>query len=277
MYMSRIPFNPNLVVDVKSLFQVDIEERDLSVKLNGLFKNSPLRYEKLCFFIDRMEFIRQIKTVSDYLSQMGNRINDQEVNGIQFDFYALRLYLVLSCVDMFATMQYKRFDEWILENCADFNKNMELESYLQKKKEEYFEDYSITSNFKKAIMNSNRRGILESNIVVMDSNNKVYHNDIKKISAALASMRNKYTHEGRRISLPLLNSMIPQMIYIGAIVKDTNGNPIQKRVDGCVSDISNPVENRTYSLLVSPGFDLIEEVYLIAIENARGVFDFLKE
>lgn len=44
-----------------------------------------------------------------------------------------------------------------------------------------------------------------------------------------------------------------------------------------MSDVNNPVENRTYSLLVSPGFDLIEEVYLIAIENARGVFDFLKE
>lgn len=277
MFMSRIPFNPNLKVDVKNLFQVDIEEKELSIKLNELFKNSPLKYEKLCFFIDRMEFIKQIKMVSDYLAQMGNKINDQEVNGIQFDFNALRLYLVLSCVDMFATMQYKKFDEWILENCADFNKNIELKSYLQKKKEEYSEDYSITSNFKKAIMNSNRRGILESNIVVMDSDNKAYPNNIEKISAVLASIRNKYTHEGRRISIPLLNSKMPQLIYIGAIVKDTNGNPIQKRVDGYVSEVNNPVENRTYSLLVSPGFDLIEEVYLIAIETARGVFDFLKE
>ena len=173
--LTRIPFNPNLIDDLRKLFCVDIEPKDLEDKLVKLFSYKPVGYEKLANFVDRIELVEHLEDISDYLESIGNSFDNKEVNGIQADFYALRMYLVLSCIDIFATMQYKRFDEWILNNTDDYDKQSDIKDYLKRKICEYKADYGISSNFKKAIRNSTSRVRLETNITVMDANGNTYN------------------------------------------------------------------------------------------------------
>ena len=277
--LTRIPFNPNLIDDLRKLFCVDIEPKDLEDELVKLFSYKPVGYEKLANFVDRIELVEHLEDISDYLESIGNSFDNKEVNGIQADFYALRMYLVLSCIDIFATMQYKRFDEWILNNTDDYDKQSDIKDYLKRKICEYKADYGISSNFKKAIRNSTSRVRLETNITVMDANGNTYNRDIDKICESLVRIRNKYTHEGRRITMPPSNGNNPYVIFGGSIVKDCEGSPIYDKPVTIMSDecFDSPfIENRIDKLVVQPGFDLINELRIIAIENARFNYSFLK-
>jgi hypothetical protein len=76
--------------------------------------------EKLNVFIDRIEFIHHLKLVSDFAVQSHFRILGQEVRGIQWDIKALRVYLSLTCIDIFhSSGDHKTHFENVFLNTSD--------------------------------------------------------------------------------------------------------------------------------------------------------------
>jgi hypothetical protein len=105
-------FNPNFAEDVvkfmglqssaaRVLEDIERSERSDPLTIEQIESGELTLRERLNALIDRVEFIGHLQLVADAALASGCVLLGQEVNGIQWDIKALRLYLALTCIDIF--------------------------------------------------------------------------------------------------------------------------------------------------------------------------------
>jgi len=105
-------FNPNFGEDVIKFMGLRSSAKRVRDDIKRINESNPLTpeqiesgeltlCERLNALIDRVEFIGHLQLVSDATSRSGYVLMGHEVNGIQWDIHALRLYLALTCIDIF--------------------------------------------------------------------------------------------------------------------------------------------------------------------------------
>ncbi len=105
-------FNPNFNYDVIKFMDLQCTAEQVSHDIELADQNSPLSpeqiksgeltlKERLNALIDRVEFIGHLDLVKNAAGASGYVLLGQEVTGIQWDIKALRLYLALTCIDIF--------------------------------------------------------------------------------------------------------------------------------------------------------------------------------
>lgn len=173
MKIKQIVYNPNFWIDVKEIFNLSMNIEEIKNQVNKIETGNPLSiaqsnagdlsYElKLITFIDRVEFIKHLKILSEHAKNKNFVIDGHEVNGVDWDINALRLYLSLTCIDIFfnASNHKEHFD-------IVFDKITEI---LQRE---------LTGNLK----------IIENNVDI---------SNIKEYALFFYNIRNSYTHAGIR-------------------------------------------------------------------------------
>lgn len=99
-------FNSNFYSDVVRFMELRCSEEEAKKHIeavdtaNQLSEGQSLK-ERLNAFIDRIEFISHLSLISKFAVQSEFTVLGQEVNGIHWDIKALRLYLALTCIDIF--------------------------------------------------------------------------------------------------------------------------------------------------------------------------------
>lgn len=88
---------------IEALKQIDDVNRKNPPKPNEIKAGQLSLKERLNALIDRIEFIKHLDVVSKLAVISKFRLLGQEVEGIHWDIKALRLYLALTCVDIFYT------------------------------------------------------------------------------------------------------------------------------------------------------------------------------
>jgi len=196
--VTQFVWNPNFLSDVINILDLNIDENGIKQHLDQIKENKVTYYEKLRTLIDRIEFIKHLKIVSDEAEKNNFRFSGEEVVGIHWDIHALRLYLSLTCIDILSS-NFETFDKWIIDNCQDVNSYQDIKKYIKKKADEYATIFRISSSFAKAFHNSSDmlKARITDNISVIDSSG-IKHNDLATIICYFYRIRNKYTHEGRR-------------------------------------------------------------------------------
>lgn len=261
--IAKIGFNPNLFEDIKTTLGLSSTLANTEQMLSELAKKRPTAYDKLVAFTDRIEFIDHLEHVKNAAIKNDFMFDEHEVHGIDNDIDALKLYLVLSCIDMVAKMRpYETFDVWLTSNCDDFKGDIPLKEYIKKKSIDYYEQEGISSGFRNAILNSSLeiRNKLTANLKTYEKGNM--SNDIEDIIQFLKNIRNKYTHEGSRVYYLPASSNCPCIVMIGARIKDLDG------------DVA--VENRSgKSLLINSKFDLVSTLKEIAVQLCKKELNFI--
>lgn len=207
-WMLTIGYNPHFLGDLREMLNLQLPEAELQAKLDELENHKPTIRDKLDTFTDRMEFVEQLSLVKSMIQKNGFMIDGHEVDGMDTDIGALRLYLSLTCIDIFASTHFKTFDEWLPDNCGDFEQGRKtLKDYISRKAKEYKDSYGVSSNFQKAFQNASDeiRNALLNNITMLDID--LGKNLIKPkpcttlddIVGFMLAVRNKYTHEGERV------------------------------------------------------------------------------
>ena len=105
MYELKIGYNPHLLSDIKKIFKLSMNEDEIHNFINQWDRIKPAYYEKLVAFIDRFEFIDHLEFVKEEAVQNKFKFAGHEVDGIDNDIDALRLYLTLSCIEIAAAIQ----------------------------------------------------------------------------------------------------------------------------------------------------------------------------
>ena len=167
-------YNPNFYSDVIRYLRLTQSKDDVSKQIETISERYGLTSEekesgeltmkeKLTVFIDRVEFIQHLRLVSDFVVQSRFRILGQEVNGLHWDIHALNVYLALTCIDIFyrKAITHKTHFENILLNTSN-----EIKDRLTK------------------------------NVAVESATGVT--SDLKEIAEYLYSIRNYYTHSGKR-------------------------------------------------------------------------------
>jgi len=84
----EIVYNPNFHSDIEEILGISISEEAIRQLNAG-------SYSKLSAFINRIEFIRHLQDVKTEAIDSQFKLGNNEVNGIDKDIDALRLYLDL--------------------------------------------------------------------------------------------------------------------------------------------------------------------------------------
>jgi len=233
-------WNPNFLEDLVEFLQLDFLKQDLNNLLDFINKKSPTTYEKLETLVDRIEFIFHLSVITEFVKKKKYILNNYELNGINWDIDALRLYLALTCVDILS-INFEPFDKWLVKNCSDFDSGYQLSEYIKSKSDKYRNSFQLSSNFSRAFSKSSIkiREDICNNVQVI--NGAEATNDLGKIVSYLYRIRNKYTHEGRRFhSSPL------------RIDRNQNIGPRDEE-----------------TLKIEAGFDLTDAILQIAKEQAN--------
>jgi len=181
--------NPNFLQDVKDYLDLSLSKEQIDEHINSITitKNlSPVEIragdldmkEKLIAFIDRVEFIKHLNILSINAKKQRFRIDGNEVVGVDMDINALRLYLSLTCIDIFKS-----------ENSH---------------KEQFIKTFENTTD--------NLKDLLVTHIKIRDLDGNET-NELKDIAEFLYNVRNYYTHSGKRfhilenISVPLIQNL----------------------------------------------------------------------
>jgi len=157
MSIIKIGFNPNLYHDIKTILELTMDEYEIKkfvMQLDEKDKINKLSYcDKLISFIDKMEFIDHLNYVKKEAIHKKFIIGGHEVRGLDNDLDALRLYLTISCIEIVAKMQpHHTFENWLikcLKKCDDFERETLLRGYMIRKKDEYYNEFGMHSNFRK--------------------------------------------------------------------------------------------------------------------------------
>jgi hypothetical protein len=169
--------NPNCIKDVKSFLRLTIAETEIQKQIDVIDNKHILSQpqkdagdltfkERLNVLIDRIEFIEHLNLVSGHIKSSKFKISEQEVVGLDWDIMSLRIYLALTCWDIF---------------CVDKNHKKRFENIL-----------SNTSDALKSRLSANIR-------LVDENNNKLI--ELKKIAEHLYDIRNDYTHKAKRFHI----------------------------------------------------------------------------
>jgi hypothetical protein len=182
--IQKIVKNPNLVVDMIEYLKLQMAEEGLQKILDGMEQSDPEDYHRLNVFMDRVEFIEHLNSIVDLLASLTEPFTwvDQdsvrkEVRGVENDIESLRLYLALTCVDIYSDKAS-----------------------------------GVTDRFRRAFDNAPSEVINElQNHLRVDGST-----DLSSIVEALYSIRNSYTHDGLRFhhmsNLPVHQS---HQVFIG--------------------------------------------------------------
>lgn len=264
--MIKIGYNPNLAEDIKKYFDLTSSLGEINELLLRLDATKPSYYDRLVAFVDKIEFVEHLNSVRNEARTSDFTFDGKEVNGIDNDIDALNIYLILSCIDMFAALRkHEPFEEW-LPRCTDINDSMSFEEYISIKVTEYKKSFGVSSNFREAILKSSEAKSLSDNLKVltcrfgkvdlldnfMAIEIDITHetNDMEAIVDFLKNVRHKYTHEGSRVYYNHPDS--PSLIIIGVRLKNEY------------------LENRSgIALSVNPRFDLLSVLKKIAVEQCR--------
>ena len=242
MSLRKIVYNPDLLQDTISILNLEMSLDDLRVKLDELREQKPTSVEKLSTLIDRIEFIYHLSVVSQHVEHHAFCFDEVEVVGVDHDIAALRLYLSLTCVDIFA-VNFEPFQMWIVARSSDKSRNEGLQDFLVRKAEEYESKFLLGPSFISAFTEAPVEVVdrLQGSLGV--KTHKGVRRDIEAIARFLYRIRNKYTHEGRRFH-HVAQIPVAQIQMIGPRDEE--------------------------SLVVAPGFDLIESILEVAEEQARA-------
>lgn len=199
--------NPNLLIDINKYLGLDLNQEDLDTL--GKVKSTALN--NLTNLVDRMEFIDHLNTLRMHVQDMGFEINSQEVVGCDDDIRALRVYLALTCIDLFSSSQ--PFTDWLVENVNDFYKNGDAPDfgiYLQEKIKVYERSKSVGFSFRNVIIDASKetQKDLVEHLTVYEGN-KSCSSDIEDIASFLYQIRNAYTHNGFRVNFDERLSQLP--------------------------------------------------------------------
>jgi hypothetical protein len=241
LMLTKIVSNPNFTQDAIDLLDLKMQPSAFTNHLRELHTQKPTSVEKLITLVDRLEFIEHLKTVSDYAMQSEFEIDGHEVVGIDNDIAALRIYLALTCVDIFAT-NFQPFQQWVLEHRIDIEVTETIEDFLKRKSDEYERAFQIGPSFVSAFVQSPPEivSVLQDYLSVRTRGG--LRNDIEIIARFLYRIRNKYTHEGRRFHH----------------TEEFPINQFQK---------IGPRDEE--ALIVSPGFDIVACILDVAIAQSR--------
>ncbi len=190
-------WNPNLLSDVVRILSLNIDKNDLQQRLDQIKKSKVTSYEKLETLMDRIEFIKHLKIVSKEAQNNYFEFNREEVVGIDWDIDALRLYLSLTCIDIFSS-NFETFDDWLVNNCHDFDCDQDFREYICGKSKIYNNEFRVVSNFAGAFHKSSSllKNKITQNLSIVNSSGK--RNNLESLISYFYRIRNKYTHEGRR-------------------------------------------------------------------------------
>jgi hypothetical protein len=227
MSVEQIVFNPNFLNDIKTYFDLKLSDdkiKDIIRETKQSFQLSTEQInageleidEKLETFIDRVEFIGHLNVLSKHAERYNFIIDGQEVQGVHWDINALRLYLALTCIDIFCDRQNHK---------------------------QYFLD--VFNNLPSRLVTE-----LTNYLKIIDDNNETY--DIEQFAEFFYNIRNRYTHSGLRFI--------------------TEGNSIFTLSQTFV--VGTKKNKKKKMLQVQKGFDLIDFVLKISIDNANRIFRF---
>lgn len=150
MYMNVVikdytVFNPNFYEDVLRFMKLQCTKEEIEVQINSVNATHPLSAaqieagglslkEKLNALIDRVEFTHHLEIVSRFAVQSNFDILGQEVRGIHWDIGVLRLYLALTCIDVFceAGSHREQFERAFSDATGDIATTIETKLWLQK-------------------------------------------------------------------------------------------------------------------------------------------------
>jgi hypothetical protein len=223
-------FNPNFASDVIKFLRLEGSHQQVLDRIIEVNNANPLSTEqieagvlnlreKLEAFIDRLEFIGHLDLVSRYVQQEKFILMGQEVQGLHWDINSLRLYLALTCVDIFVdTEQHRDYFERLLCNTST-----ELQD------------------------------IIMHNVKVPDSTQNI-PDTLQKIGLYLYSIRNYYTHAGKRFHL-----FTPQNKDIAQIQKFPVGSLKHKQL----TDIN-----------LAPGFNLTDFILEVVKYDVKRRFNW---
>lgn len=105
-------FNCDFYKDVNKFLDLQLTEKEVQNHIDKISGENPLTEEqikageltlkeRLNALIDRIEFIGHLELVSDLAVKSNFVFLGQEVRGIHWDIRSLRLYLALTCIDIF--------------------------------------------------------------------------------------------------------------------------------------------------------------------------------
>jgi hypothetical protein len=238
-------WDPDFVANSLNYLGLVLNEQEFRSKVQAIRNRAPTQEERLRTLVDRIEFISHLGIVRDYARGKGFILAGQEVRGIQFDIDSLRIYLALTCVDIFS--RFVPFDEWLMSHCNAAQEGESFSELIQRKRDEYKKEFGTTSSFVRAFSECPEQTLrrLENNLTVLTNSGEESSN-IVEIARYLSKVRNKYTHEGRRFHL---SSSVPfdQVQLLGP--RD---------------------ETR---LFIQQGFDLVDAILEVATARARKVLE----
>ena len=219
--------NPNFLTDIKEFFELSLSTTEIEMIIKNKTVQNPLSTDeqnagvleldrKLETFIDRVEFIKHLNILSEHAQKQNFIIDGQEVVGIDWDISALRLYLSLTCIDIF------------------FNANNHKEHF-----ENVFNSIS-------AALNSE----LENNLKRIEDDAEVV--DRKQFAEYFYDIRNSYTHAGLRFHSDGTSKYTLNQEFVVGTKKD----------------------KRIAEIQIEKGFDLIDFILRVSVENAKRVFEF---
>jgi len=105
-------FNPDFYADVVRFMGLNCTEAEAERQVNAVDTGNPLNLaqaqagelslkERLNALVDRLEFIGHLALLSRFAEQSNFVVLGEEMRGVHWDIRALRLYLALTCIDIF--------------------------------------------------------------------------------------------------------------------------------------------------------------------------------
>lgn len=169
-------FNPDFYKDAMRFMGLQCTEADAKRQIEAIDAANPLSQvqletgelslkERLNALVDRVEFIDHLEVVSKFAQQSKFVILKQEVRGIHWDIKALRLYLALTCIDIFCEV-------------ADHRSHFE----------------SVFQN-----LSGDTARLVSDNLTLQKANGTGCN--LKELGLFFYNVRNFYTHAGRRFHI----------------------------------------------------------------------------
>jgi len=202
---SFVVWNPKFeTIETARLLNLKLTGDAFLLYIKKLKQENKCYYEKLEVLVDRIEFIKHLQTIQQELFDILYDPDDTNISGND-EINALRLYLALTCIDLFAGLNWKKFTDWIIDSDSKDSDTIkppnEIVDSIKSKIKDYIDKYGTGNNFREALSRSDMKTIFEANLEIVDLEKSPpnFITDRKSIVSALYSrVRNGFTHHGKR-------------------------------------------------------------------------------
>jgi hypothetical protein len=96
--------NPNIIDDAIKFMNLQIQKDELKKRIQKFDEDTKLQFNA---FLDRFELTNHLEKFSRYAQNNKFKINGEEINGIDADISSLRIYLLLTCIDICVGKKYQ--------------------------------------------------------------------------------------------------------------------------------------------------------------------------